>query len=278
MKGETVHVAFVDDTKQKGLRREMGYLLALGGVVFSDIRLAEYGQIHARIMREVGAPAQTELKWANPRGTWFREAGARHLSRVRELCVEAAVACEARAVVVVWDLGRTTLQDEKAEAQVLKYLYERVSMMLSRTTDPRFVLVCDKPSGGPKDEDAWIGRTLELTRFGTEYVAPEHNVLPVLTAPSHHHPHLQLADLVVGSVTSAIAGVNAGLNMMPIIKPILHTNYLGEVAGAGLKLFPVEISNLHHWALGETGYSRPSASAGVTLPWRDWAYAEDAGI
>lgn len=273
-----MHVAFIDDTKQKGRRRGMGQLLALGGVVFHDTRLAEYRAAHDRALRELGAPAGAELKWSNPRGTWFREDGARHLSRMREMCVEAAIACDARAVVVVWDLGRTTLQGDRAEAAVLKYLYERVDMMLARQDDPRFLLLCDKPSGGSKDEDAWIGRTLELTDFGTEYVTPEHGVLPVLTAPSHHHPHLQLADLLVGAVTSAIAGVNAGLDIMPMVKPLLHTNYLGEIGGAGVKLFPLELGNLLHWALGETGYSRPSSNTGVGLPWRDWEYAKDDGL
>jgi len=273
-----VHVAFVDDTKQKGLRQGMGQLMSLGAVVFPEDGLIAYAKSVEAIYAKTGAPDGAELKWSNPRGSWFRDDGARHLTGVRTACVAAALDAGASAVVVIWDLGRTSLQGDDAGERILAFLYERLAMLLSRPEASQFMLVCDKPSGGPKDEDAWIGRTLEITKYGTKYVRPGQVALPVLTAPSHYHPQLQLADLIAGCTTAAIAGVKAGLDLMPHLKPLLHTNFHGLVGGAGVKLFPDELNNLHYWALQEASYSRPATNVGVSLPWRKWEYADNDGL
>lgn len=106
-------------------------------------------------------------------------------------------------------------------------------------------MICDKPGGSHKDEDSWIADTLQLTNFGTIYVKPGSVVLPILTAPSHHHPHLQLADLIAGSPTAAVAGVQYGVDLIPRLKPLLHTNNLGNIPGTGPKLFPDDLMNLY---------------------------------
>ena len=38
------------------------------------------------------------------------------------------------------------------------------------------------------------------------------------------------------------------------------------------KLFPNELLNLYHWALGETTFSKVRMNAGWSLPWRRWPY------
>ncbi len=270
-----VWVAFVDDTKQCGLRRDMGQLLALGAVAFNEDQLAAYSATVNEIFAQHSIPQGTELKWSCRKQSWFKtEPGAKVLTQVRKECLVAAACCEARATVVVFDLGRTTVQGQAAETKVLTYLYERISMMLP--ADARGVVVCDKPGGSHKDEDAWISRTLELTCFGTNYIAPGNVVLPILTAPSHHHPHLQLADLIAGSVTAAVSGVKYGLDLVPALRPLLHASPAGGVPGTGLKLFPDDLLNLYHWVLDETSYIRQNQRR--TLPDPRLPYASDDGV
>jgi hypothetical protein len=71
----------------------------------------------------------------------------------------------------------------------------------------------DKPGGNSAQEGRWLTETLTLTNDGTEYVEPGRVVLPILTASSHHVPHLQLADLVVAASTAAVAGRKSGLDL-----------------------------------------------------------------
>lgn len=269
-------LVFVDDTKQKGLRKGMGQLIALGAVAFREDVVQRYAQRVSEIYAAHGVPEGTELKWSPRKGSWFKgSAGSACLTRIREQCLDAALEAEARATVVVFDLGRTTIQGKTAEARVLEYLFERVSLMMTAPED-RAAMICDKPGGGPKDEDGWIAETLRLTNFGTNYVGPGSVVLPILTAPSHHHPHLQLADLVVGALTAAVAGVSYGLELAPRLRPLLQTNNVGDIPGTGLKLFPDDLMNLYHWVLGCSDYNR--GSTGIALPRRFFDYSEDDGM
>jgi len=269
-------LVFVDDTKQRGLRKGMGQLLALAAVAFREDAVQQYAQSVAAIYSSHGVPEGTELKWSIRKDSWFKgTAGAAVLTEIREECLEAALAAEARATAVVFDLGRTTIQGKTAEARVLEYLFERVSMMMAAPED-RAAMICDKPGGGHKDEDGWIADTLRLTNFGTNYVKPGSVILPILTAPSHHHPHLQLADLIAGSLTAAIAGVRYGLDLTPKLRPLLHTNNLGTIPGTGLKLFPDDLVNLYYWALGCDEYTR--GSVGIALPQPSLDYAQDDGM
>lgn len=269
-------LVFVDDTKQNGLRKGMGQLIALGATAFREDAVQKYAQRVSEIYATHGVPEGTELKWSVRKGSWFKgSAGSAVLTRVREDCLDAAIEAEARATVVVFDLGRTIIQGKTAEARVLQYLFERVSMMMAAPED-RAAMICDKPGGSHKDEDGWIAETLRLTNFGTNYVEPGSVVLPILTAPSHHHPHLQLADLVVGALTAAVAGVSYGLDLAPRLRPLLHTNNFGNIPGTGLKLFPDDLMNLYHWVLECSDYNR--GSTGIALPHRFYDYSEDDGM
>lgn len=276
-----MQLVFVDDTKQNGRRTDMGVLMALGGVSFPEDSVAEFGKEFHALYAKYGVPVAEELKWSTPKTSWFRtDAGREVLTPIREDCLRLAAAHNASAVVVAFDLGRTMVQGAKAESQVLTYLYERVTMMLGREGVKRAVIVCDKPGGGHQEEDSWIAGTLDLTRYGTEFVKPTGIILPVLTAPSHHHPHLQLADLVTGSLVAAVAGTDHGMALVDLVKPLLHKNALGLMGATGLKLFPDDLNNLYHWVLAEETYAKVSMNAGVGLPWdkSGWAYSHDNGL
>lgn len=277
--GRPLHFAFGDDSKQSGLRSGMGQLLGLGAVIFPEDQLRSFSQAIRDLRDEHGIPHDVEFKWAMPHGmaNYFRQRDEPGLQdTIRASMIRLAAEHQATACVVVWDLGRTTLQGDRAERKVLSFLYERIIGALARTH--LGVLVFDKPGGDHQDEDAWIGRTLELTEYGTSYVGPDAMVLPVLTAPSHHHEHLQLADLVVGSVTAAVAGNPYGMALMPELRAILHRNYHGWVGGTGLKVFPDDLTNLYYHVLGEDVFVKVMQNAGYPLPDAQYAYFDSPGL
>lgn len=65
------------------------------------------------------------------------------------------------------------------------------------------LVIADKPRDGTAEENKWLAASLDLTNHGTEYIEPDKIVLPIVTAHSHHVPHLQLADLIVAATTAA---------------------------------------------------------------------------
>ena len=103
--------------------------------------------------------------------------------------------------------------------------------------------------------------------------------MPIVTAASHHVPHLQLADLVVAATTAAIAGHPHGLALGPMLLQLAHKNAQNLAGGAGIVLWPTpDLTNLLYWAFGENTYAKVAMNTGWTLPWREWPYATDAGI
>ena len=179
---------------------------------------------------------------------------------------------------MVWDLGGgvATAAGEGPEDAVVTFMFERISMQIENSKQ-RGIIVFDNPGGDHKDEADWLTDRSEMVRVGTMYVKPNAIVTQVLTAPSHLHPHLQLADLVAGSVTAAVAGNKYGLALMPLIKPMMCQRCWG-IAQTGLELYPDKLNNLHHWVHGATSYGR--GPSGVRLPYagRNWRYAEDDGL
>ena len=150
-----MRVAFIDDSKQDGKRRDMGRLIALGAVAFPEQTIADYAREAEAIYAALDVPLDTELKWSPPRDSFLNsEAGREARSVLQEQLLRLAVEAEARSVVVVWDTGRTILQGRFAEQKVLEFLYERVSMCLE---DDIGMMIADRPAGGrAKDDEKWL--------------------------------------------------------------------------------------------------------------------------
>ncbi len=64
----------------------------------------------------------------------------------------------------------------------------------------------------------------------------ERVVLPMVIAPSHHVPHLALADLVAAATTAAIPGRPGGLALAPLLNQLAHKNVRDLAGGAGIVL------------------------------------------
>ncbi|MEJ8672948.1 hypothetical protein WKI71_44950 [Streptomyces sp. MS1.AVA.1] len=100
--------------------------------------------------------------------------------------------------MVVWDRGELPWAKEDVAREILGYLCERIEMHLE-SCDARGIVIAEIPGGGSKDHSKWLSEALDLTTVGTRFTKPERVVMPIVTAPSDHLPHVQLADLVTAT-------------------------------------------------------------------------------
>lgn len=274
-----MRLVFIDDSQQREPpRRGLGHLMAMGAVIFPEEEVAPYADTLAAIRVDLGIPSREEIKWKAPKGSFLAGAGGDVAGTLRARMLEAAIDHKVKSIVVVIDHSASYTQRNQAEVgrEILKWLFERVSMLLDDYDDIG-IMIADKPGGGSAEEGRWLADTLCITGDGTEYVEPGKIVLPIVTAPSHHVPHLQLADLVVASTTAAIAGRKSGLDLAPKLVKLMHRHSLGDVNGAGLVIFPPKY-NLYYQAFGETGCSKPGRNTGFVLPVKGHPYYDDDGL
>jgi hypothetical protein len=274
-----MRLVFIDDSQQTNPpRRGMGHLLAIGAVIVPEHQVAPFAATLAAIRTEIGIPAGEEIKWKPPKGSFLADAGGETALALRTRMLQAAIDHDIRSIVVVLDHSAAYTSRTQADAgrEILKWLFERVSMLLDDYKDIG-IMIADKPGGGSADEGRWLTDTLRITNDGTEYVSPGKIVLPIVTAPSHHVPHLQLADLVVAATTAAIAGRKSGLDLKELLPKLMHRNSFEDVNGAGVVLFPPKY-NLYYWAFGETSCSNPGRNTGFGLPNAGLEYDTDDGL
>ena len=274
-----MHLVFLDDSAQTGRRRGMGKLLSIGAVMFPEASVAAYAEEIEKIRDDLAVPRATEMKWSPPPGHWLRTGGGSVVrAELYRRSLELAADLEVRTVVVVWDTGRRPLTTSLSHVRLLEFLYERVSVALEKAGELG-ILIADRPGGGVRDEETWLAQTVDLTDLGTIYGKPDRIILPIVTAPSHHLPQLQLADLVTSATTAMVANENQFARpLVPALMKIVHRNYRGSAAGTGIKLYPDDLLNLHHWAFGETTYEKVAMNTGWTLPSPRWEYSLDDGL
>jgi Protein of unknown function (DUF3800) len=276
--GGRVRIAFLDDSAQPRPTRDgLGGLVALGAIVVDEAALDPWAEEFRGLCRRLGLPPGTEVKWSPPRGNWLRDHGAEVQQQMRERMLHLAIEYEIRTVVVLADQDQVDWSEQETQKRMLRYLYERVSMLLEGGGE-RGVMIADEPGGGAREQRRWLAQTLRLTSYGTEYVDPLRIVLPILTTHSDHVPHLQLADLVVAATTAAVAGNAYALELVPLLGSLAHTNARGTVGGTGVKLIPDELRNLHHWVFGERLFWKVATGEYWPLPIPDLPYATDDGL
>lgn len=243
-------MVFVDDSEEKKPRRTpLGHLVGVGAVAVPEDGLAPYAAGIRALRAEFGVPADTELKWSPGDGSWLKTgAGKAACTLLRERTLDLAAEAGATSIVLVWARGHLDWQVPAVREKLLRWLYDKVSTFLGRRNAVG-VVVADEPGGGPKDRAKWLRETLPLTDEGTGYTRPEQIVLPIVTAPSHHIPHLQLADLVTAATVAAVAGNRYALDLMPRLIRIADRLPDGQVGGAGLTVWPQDKLMDLYWHL-----------------------------
>lgn len=256
----------------------MGTIVSFGGVIISAEKLQPLEAKVNEIAERFGFPAGEEIKWSPPKKSWMREnlIGETRMSCVNEL-LTAVKENGVRVIVVSFDLGRTTLQGEKAFQKIIDMVFERLAVHLAKL-EKLGSIVSDRPGGGLKEDSAFIESFLERTTRGTSYAKPDRVPLNILTTPSHLVRHLQMADLVTGITTAMVAGqIKYAEAHFPLVREMMLQNALGYVGGTGLKVFPNELTNLYHWVLGERHFVKASFGGGYPLPHKSHAYYESGG-
>lgn len=268
---------FADDSEEKHPRRlGLGHLVGVGAVLFPEGSLIAYTEGIRQLRNELGVPPGVELKWSPPHGSWLKSAEGNAIrTPLRKRMLMLAKDLDARSLTVVWDRGQVEWAVPDTRREVLKYLYDKVSLCLT-TLEAHGVVIADEPGGGSAEQRAWLAETLPLTDEGTYYTKPERILLPITTAPSNHIPHLQLADLIAGATTAAIAGNRYALELLPELKALTHRNSHGRIGGAGLTLWPPSLVNLFYWVCGDDCYIR--FGTGFPLPEADRLFAESDGL
>jgi hypothetical protein len=272
-------VAAVDDSEvSTPTRSKLGHLVGVGAVIFPEAGVAAYRDGMKELREMYGVPNDCELKWSPPRGHWLRGEGASARVEIQRRMIDLGVEVDARSITVVWDRAHCNRSVDDARKSVLQYLYDGISTYL-RVLDSRNtgLVIADEPGGGPADQRRWLAETLRLTNNGTQWSKPDQVVLPILTAPSHHVPHIQLADLVCGATVGAVAGNSYAIDLLDNLKPLAarHATW-DSIGGVGLKVWPPELGNLVHWLYGETEWGR--GNVGLPLPWKDWLFADGDGM
>ncbi|WP_314171503.1 DUF3800 domain-containing protein [Streptomyces winkii] len=249
-----MQLVFIDDSGQRNPRRKgLGELVSIGAVMFPEEKVAGYTEKIAELRAAVGMPEDQEFKWSCPKGSFLARSGEATRKQLRRRMLEIAAECEVRTAVVIWDRSKLAWDRSIVANKVLTYLYERIEKHL-KTMGQRGVVIADMPGGGPADQSKWLSDSLDLTTLGTRYTEPEQVAIPIVTAPSHHVPHIQLADLVTAATTAAFAGFNSGLELVDLLKPLARKNAYGNMSGVGVALQPAELMDLYFWVLGEESY------------------------
>jgi hypothetical protein len=247
-------LVFIDDSAQQNPQRVgLGELVALGAVIVPEDQITAFAFDLIAIKDRLGVPQDEEIKWKPSKGSFLARADGETVTELRKSMLNAAIARGITSVVHVLDHGlvyrdRTVVQ---VGQELLRWTYDKVAFGLE---GHGAVMIADKPGGGSADESRWLTQTLAVTNDGTAYTAPGKVVLPILTAGSHHVPHLQLADLVTAATTAAIAGRPHGSRLVPLLRQIARKNALGYVGGAGISLWPPELRDLLYWVFGEQMY------------------------
>jgi hypothetical protein len=271
-----MEIFFADDSTQKGAREGMGTLVAFGGALFPEAAVRPFALNVESICSEFGIPSGDEVKWSPKKGTWIYEnlKGETRTECYRRI-ITAASELRVRALVIVWDTGRTTLKGDRAFEKCIDFAFERLSVNLSKRAE-QAIIVADRPGGGKKQEEGLLGNFVQRVLDGTEYSVPDWCALNILTTPSKLLRQLQVADLITGVTTAMVAGqYKYAEPLFEEIKPMLLRNYYKTVGGTGLKLFPDDLINLYHWILGEDVFWKVGRNAGFRIPDKNGPYYQD---
>jgi hypothetical protein len=269
-----VRFLFLDDSTQQGSREEMGQLVAVGGVMLDEFALRPLTTAVDQLCQAAGVPDGTELKWSPPPENWLHDnLHGEDRTNLFVSCLDTLGALGGRAVVVVWDTGRTTLQGQEAFLRAVEWALERFVMQLP--IGALGAVIADRPGGNVRDEDRLLADALGMIEVGTPYVQLSERIgLNLLTTPSHLSRHVQLADLIAGSTTGMVGGNQYAPPVFEHVRPLLFQGQWGERSGAGLKLFPDDLRNLYFHLLGENQDWSESQQRWIGMPSSDLPYEE----
>ncbi|MEU7925097.1 hypothetical protein [Micromonospora sp. NPDC049107] len=249
---------FADDSEINAKhvhRRGLHHLVAMAAVAFTGDGMTRYSMTMRNVRTHLGVPTNCELKWSPANGSWLKTPeGNRARPMLRRAMLHAAIEAGARSVTVIYDRTGDEPVDQ-VRAKVMRYLYDKVSLHLANSGG-KALMIADEPGGGGEARRTWLAASRELTQVGTPFTAPEWIGLPIMACPSDHLEHLQLADLIAGATTAAVAGNPHALELRDDLAQLADRNRAGRLGGAGVTLWPPRLVDLYWWLWDEPLYGR----------------------
>lgn len=205
-------LVFVDDLQPNKIagRRWCGY----GGVVIEDEhlprldskieKLKDSYKFPTRLPYDCKSPSleeYREIKYSPARDQWMRDNLA-HPKRgeLFEKLLNIVTEINGKFLLSFYDESSDGCGIEIAKGRALENFYERIGGMTKTETDV-VIIICDLV-GSHRETKRLIQHATGIARFGTWYRKDIHEgIYPVLlTAESHMHAGLQIADVVIGAL------------------------------------------------------------------------------
>jgi len=270
-----MHFFFADDSSQKGIRENMGKLVAFGGILLPSDKISELSTTIDRIATKSGIPDREEIKWSPRKNSWiYNNLGGDERFNCYSSILSAAREAGGVIIVTVCDPVMRKLKLEWGFERCITYTLERVSAYTENLSS-QAIVISDRPSGGKKEEDQFLMDYLNHMESDYNFMLRGNFALNMLTAPSHLVRLLQVADLVTAITTAMVSGqTKYAQEYIELLKPMYAKNALGYAGGTGLKVYPDELINLYHWILGEEHFCKASRMAGIPLPHSKFLYRE----
>ncbi len=260
---------FADDScNSKPSRPGMGRLVAIGGVYIPSQVVGGLEAATNALCDNYGFPPGEEFKWSPGRALWMHgQLVGKHRESFFVELLELVRDREGKAIVVIEDTDYSTATGSRsAEEDVTVLFLERAHNHLEHM-DSEGIVVVDRPGGGRRDEDAFLGGCLETLQSGTAYVKPDRIVCNVFSTPSKLDRLLQVADVVTSCTTAFVGGESCfSPPVFRAIKPIL-CSATDRIGGVGLKIHPdFRYANLYYWLLGDSHRIRWPTGQPLPIP------------
>jgi len=256
-----MHILFLDDSATRN-SWHVGY----GGYCIDGHHLKELANDIESIKRKFGIPSIVELKWSPGPDHFLRTKfkGVRHdlykeiinnlfKYNVRIICAVHALKECYGVKIHGWDRHKAT---RWAVGQQLRFVTERFNRPYLSNISRKGIIVCDEYNNRSEEEDVASQFILDMT-FGTNYTTMENiGHVPFMTL-SKNSVHVQVSDVLIGVVTSAMSGGRYGLSLFDdVARQFLwnpHEYALSfeclpssAIIGYGLKVFPAALWGRAH--------------------------------
>ena len=178
-----MYIFFGDDSVRRGKREGMGMLVSFGGILLPEENLRPLQTAVRAVKGRFGIPATEELKWSPARDSWIYSNlhGQARTDCYRDIIV-AAKDASATAIVVCYDRGRRSCSQQEALRKCIDWSFERITMCLE-DRHSLGLMICDRPGGDKRDEEALLAEVLSTIQSGTDFVPPSQVPLNILTTP-----------------------------------------------------------------------------------------------
>lgn len=245
---------FLDDS----LQRDKNYL-GYGGFCIDGSEIVNITAGVTELKRRLRMPESVELKWSPDPRHYLRTTFKGSRKQLYRATIELLRDCGASVICAVhslddcygktlhgWDTRRTILWATRSQ---LKFVAERFEKPCLSTSDDKGLMISDQ-SGDRREESTLLEDVFNTLRGGTRFRRFERICMPPLMTDSQFCLPLQLADIVVGIIVSALAGSKYGVELFDDIALLFMKNpheravtfastVSSSVLGYGLVLFPV---------------------------------------